>query len=293
MAIKRRRRPAVAGHFYPADKEELIKAIESSFLHPIGPGRLPEPSGVRRRLSIGYVVPHAGYMYSGPVAAHSYYSLAFEGPPETIIIIGPNHQGFGSLVATCGESVWETPLGLVEVDYDFVKELVGRSKYLDIDYRAHLFEHSVEVQIPFLQYIFDSKFKIVPIVLLHQTPEVSLDLANAIYETVKELGTDYVLLASSDFTHYEPHEVAVKKDSIALENIRRLDVDGLFASIEKYNITMCGPGAVGTLLYLGRKEGARGAEVLKYATSGDVTGDKAAVVGYAAVRVPAPEAGLK
>ncbi len=289
MVYRKRRRPAVAGNFYPAEKDRLIEAIEGSFLHRLGPGRLPEPSMMRRRLSVGYIVPHAGYMYSGPVAAHSYYSLALEGPPETIIIIGPNHQGFGSLVATYSEGVWETPLGEVEIDSEVVKELVKRSKFLDIDDRAHKFEHSVEVQLPFLQYIFDSKFKLVPIVLLHQTLEISRDLAKAIASLRRDLGIDYVLIASSDFTHYETHESASRKDSIALENIKRLDPEGLFASIEKYEISMCGPGAVATLLYLGREEGAKEAEVLKYATSGDVIGEREWVVGYAAVRVPLRE----
>ncbi len=285
----KRRRPAVAGNFYPAEKEELISAIEKVFLHPIGPGKLPEPLLRRRRKSVGFVVPHAGYMYSGPVAANAYYKLAEEGPPRTVILIGPNHQGFGSLVATYGEGIWETPLGDIEVDYDIVKELVSRSKFLDIDDRAHKFEHSIEVQLPFLQYIFGSRFRIVPITLLHQTPDISRDLANAIYSVEKDLGLDYVLIASSDFTHYEPHEVAIKKDNIALENIKKLDPEGLFSSVEKYNITMCGPGAISTLLYLGKLEGAREAEVLKHATSGDIIEEKDWVVGYAAIRVPFPE----
>ena len=288
MAFKRRR-PAVAGNFYPAEKDKLIEAIERAFLHPLGPGKLPEPYLWRRKRSIGFVVPHAAYLYSGPVAANAYYKLAEEGSPRTIIIIGPNHQGFGSLVATYGEGVWETPLGEIEIDYDVVKELVSRSRYLDIDDRAHKFEHSVEVQLPFLQYIFDSKFKLVPITLLHQTPEISKDLANAIYSVEKELGLDYVLIASSDFTHYEPHEVAVKKDNIALDAIKRLDPEGLFAVIEKYDISMCGPGAVATLLYLAKLKGAEEAEVLRHATSGDVVGEKGWVVGYAAVRVPLPQ----
>ena len=281
-----RRKPAVAGHFYPADRNELIRSIEESFLHRLGPGRLPEASTKRIRQSVGFIVPHAGYMYSGPIAAHAYYHLALEGPPEVVIIVGPNHHGIGSLVAVSNESVWETPLGEVEVDRDVARELAVRSKYLDIDDKAHTYEHSIEVQIPFLQFIFGTRFKIVPIAILHQTLEVSRDLAQAIKHTASELKLDYVILASSDFTHYEPHEIALKKDSIALDSIKRLDPEGLFASIEKYNITMCGPGAVSTLLYTSRLEGAREAQVLKYATSGDVTGDKSWVVGYAAVKIP-------
>jgi len=164
--------------------------------------------------------------------------------------------------------------------------MIANSRFLDPDDKAHIYEHSVEVQVPFLQYLFGDRFKIVPIVIWHQTLEVAEDLARAIVRAAEATGRDYVYIASSDFTHYEPHEVAAKKDSIALDAIRRLDPEALFAAIEKYNITMCGPGPVAALLYLARLNGATEAEVLKYATSGDVTGDRSSVVGYAAVRVP-------
>ncbi|MEB2835732.1 MAG: AmmeMemoRadiSam system protein B [Desulfurococcales archaeon] len=288
MPLLARRRPAVAGYFYPADPEELRRAIEEAFTHPLGPGGIPEVSGARRRESIGFVVPHAGYMYSGPVAAHAYYRLALEGAPETVVIAGPNHTGMGSLVSIYHEGVWETPLGEVEVDSEFAKAMIANSRFLDPDDKAHIYEHSVEVQVPFLQYLFGGRFKIVPIVVWHQSPEVSEDIAKAVASAARETGRDYVFIASSDFTHYESHESAVRKDSIALDAIKRLDPEGLFAVIEKYNITMCGPGPVAALLYLGRMAGSPGAEVLKYATSGDVTGDKSSVVGYAAVRVPLP-----
>jgi len=284
-----RRRPAVAGYFYPADPDALRRAIEEAFTHPLGPGEVPEASPVRRRESLGFVAPHAGYMYSGPVAAHVYYRLALEGPPETVVIAGPNHTGRGSLVSIYHEGVWETPLGEVEIDSEFAKAMIASSRFLDPDDKAHLYEHSVEVQVPFLQYVFGDRFRIVPIVIWHQTLEVAEDLARAIMRAAEATGRDYVYIASSDFTHYEPHEVAVERDSIALEAIRRIDPEGLFASIEKYDITMCGPGPVAALLYLARLNGVAEAEVLKHATSGDVTGDKSSVVGYAAIRVPLPK----
>ncbi len=289
MAVVKRRMPAVAGHFYPADRSELLRSIEESFLHRLGPGRLPEPSGSRSRESLGFVSPHAGYMYSGPIAAHVYYRLAAEGKPDIVVLVGPNHHGMGSLVAAYKEGVWVTPLGEVEVDSDFVREMVARSRYLDLDDKAHAYEHSLEVQVPFLQYIYGSKVRIAPITIMHQTLEVARDLAGAIKSAAEALGLDYVIIASSDFTHYEPHDVASKKDSIAIELILKLDPEGLYAAVDKYNITMCGPGAVATLLYTARLAGSRGGELLKYATSGDVTGEKGWVVGYAALRIAAPE----
>jgi AmmeMemoRadiSam system protein B len=288
MLAPPRRRPAVAGYFYPSDPGELRGMIEWAFRHPLGPGEVPEASPVRRRASVGFVAPHAGYMYSGPVAAHVYYRMALEGPPETVVIAGPNHTGAGSLVSIYKEGVWETPLGEVEVDAEFARAMVLNSRFLDPDDKAHLYEHSVEVQVPFLQYIFGDRFRIVPVVVMHQTLEVARDLAEAVRRAAEETGRDVVFIASSDFTHYEPHESAARKDSVALDAIRRLDPEGLFAAIEKYNITMCGPGPVAALLYLARALGAREAEILKYATSGDVTGEKSWVVGYAAVRVPLP-----
>jgi len=283
-----KRRPAVAGYFYPADPDELREMIEWAFKHPLGPGGLPGEVGSLGRASVGFVAPHAGYMYSGPVAAHAYYRLALEGPPETVVIAGPNHTGMGSLVSVYKEGVWETPLGEVEVDSEFVKAMVANSRFLDPDEKAHIYEHSVEVHVPFLQYLFGDRFKIVPIVVWHQTPEVAEDIARAVAKAAEELGRDVVFIASSDFTHYESHESASKKDSIAIEAIKRLDPEGLFAVIEKYNISMCGPAPVAALLYLGRIRGSTHAELLKYATSGDVTGDKSSVVGYAAIRVPLP-----
>lgn len=290
MLASPRRRPAVAGYFYPGEPGELRKMIEWAFKHPLGPGSLPEVSGSRRRASVGFVAPHAGYMYSGPVAAHVYHRLALEGPPDTVVIAGPNHTGAGSLVSIYKEGVWETPLGAVEVDSELARAMILNSRFLDPDEKAHLYEHSVEVQVPFLQYIFGNRVKIVPVVILHQTLEVAEDLARAVKKAAEETGKDVVFIASSDFTHYEPHESATRKDAVALDAIRRLDPEALFASIEKYGISMCGPGPVATLLYLARLEGAREAEILKYATSGDVTGEKSWVVGYAAVRVPLPEA---
>lgn len=272
---------AHAGSFYPSKREDLIKSIEDSYLHKLGPGMLPTV-GQRKNESIGYMVPHAGYMYSGPIAAHSYFNIAKEGKPKVFIIAGPNHTGLGENASVWKEGIWETPLGEVEVDNEVSKLLVSYSKYFTFDEEAHIYEHSVEVQIPFLQHLFKD-IKIVPIVIKLQNNEVSLDLANALYKIITENGVDLLYIASSDMNHYEPYDITYKKDEIALKKIESLDSDGLFKVLDENNITMCGPGPVGSLIYLSKKFDSK-VEILKHATSGDITGEKDWVVGYASAR---------
>ena len=277
------RKPAVAGLFYEGTPESLKKRLEWCFKHKLGPGKLPKvnPQGSRR--IVGLIVPHAGYMYSGPVAANAYYALALDGIPEIFIILGPNHQGVGSLIATCESEVWQTPLGDVLVDTRLAKEIVKESGIVDIDDEAHKYEHSIEVQLPFLQYIYESNFKIVPIAMMLQDMESSRILGNALAKVLKE--SNAVIIASSDFTHYEPHDVAKSKDMKAIEKILRLDPEGLFDVVKRNNITMCGVGPVATMLTAAKLLGASVTQLLRYATSGDITGDKAQVVGYGAIAV--------
>ncbi len=282
------RPPAVAGTFYPSDPEELIKLIEWSFTHPIGPGELPKVSEVRERRSVGFMVPHAGYIYSGPVAAWSYYKLAQEGPPELVIILGPNHTGIGSPIAAMPPSIWETPLGHVHVDPEATEEIVKESGVIDVDPNAHMYEHSLEVQVPFLQYLFGDRFRIVAIAMGLQTPEAAKAVADGIYRAMEKLGKDYVVLASSDLNHYEPHEITVKKDMIALEKITQLDTEGLYKALMEYDISMCGPGPVMTVMELTKKYDGDKGILLKHATSGDTSGDYSQVVGYASVQFPLP-----
>ncbi len=280
------RSPVVAGTFYPEDPDTLKKAIEESFLHTIGPGKLPEVSTTRKRESSGYVVPHAGYIYSGPVAAHSYYRIASEGCPDTFIIIGPNHTGYGALVSVYPGGKWSTPLGLVSVDEELARNIISNSSYAELDVGAHVDEHSIEVQLPFLQYLFGERFMIVPIVLALQTPDVARDLAKAIHDAATHLGRDVVVLASSDFTHYEPHDIAMEKDLKAIGMIEKLDTNGFYNVLRELNVSACGPGGIMvaieyTKLLYGEKARAK---LLKYATSGDTSGYKDAVVGYASIR---------
>ena len=279
------REPAFAGQFYDADPGELRERIEWCFKHQIGPGRVPEVSRVRKPSSIGYVVPHAGYVYSGPVAAHTYYWIAGEGRPETFILIGPNHTGLGASVAVWPDGAWRTPLGSIGIDEELASEILKSSRFARPDTSAHEQEHSLEVQLPFLQYLFREGFRIVPIAMLYQTPETAKDLSSSIVKAIKALGRDAVLIASSDMTHYEPHELAIRKDELALKRIVDLDPEGLYSTVIEREISMCGVGPVMTLIYVAKELGYGRAEVLKHATSGDVTGEKAWVVGYASLRI--------
>ena len=280
-----KRYPVVAGFFYESRPDRLRKEIERVFLHDLGPRKLPATSTKRKAESLGFVVPHAGYLYSGPTAAHVYYRLASEGMPEVVVLIGPNHTGLGSAVAIMDEGSWVTPFGEVEIDSELARAIVRNSEFIDINYEAHMNEHSLEVQLPFLQYIFGNEFKIVPITMLHQVPETAKDVANALIKALKEVKRDVVILASSDMTHYEPQDIAKKKDMMAIEKILNLDPDGLYRVVMRENISMCGYGAVMALLYYSRELGAKKAELLSYTTSGDITGDYSAVVGYAAIRI--------
>ncbi len=286
MRSSRIRKPMHAGTFYPASKEALIKSIKDSFLHPIGPGKLPEkPSGDVIH-SLGYVVPHAGYMYSGPVAAHAYLDLSTRRKPEAIVIAGPNHNGIGLGAAVYRGDAWETPLGVIPVDNEIGKLVVEYTQYYSFDNEAHVYEHSVEVQVPFIQYIYGSEVPIVPITIYIQTLDVARDLGKALARIRAENGVDIVFIASTDFNHYEPHDVTLKKDELAINAILNLDDTGLYRIIEEYNITMCGPAPTAALINYALHANAAKPVLLKHATSGDVTGEKDWVVGYASIKIP-------
>ncbi|MGC8982415.1 MAG: AmmeMemoRadiSam system protein B [Desulfurococcaceae archaeon] len=278
------RNPVVAGYFYPREEKKLVEIIEWAFKHRLGPGTLPQTSLVRDKSVIGYVVPHAGYTYSGPVAAHAYHDMALRGAPETIVILGTNHTGYGKPISVYPGGAWKTPLGLLEVDSELGKKIVENSELADLDTYAHLEEHSVEVQLPFIQYIFkDRPPKILPIVVGVHTPEAAADLAKSIALAVKELGRDVLILASSDFNHYEPHDVTAKKDMDAIRKVLELDTEGFYNVMLSENISICGPGGIMTLMEVTKSLGGK-AVLLKYATSGDVEGGRAAVVGYASIK---------
>ena len=275
------RRPTQAGAFYEGNAESLKKQIEDCFLHKFGPGKIPEVVEAGTRKIVGLVCPHAGYMFSGSVAAHAYYELALDGTPEVFVIFGPNHTGYGSALAVMNEGVWRTPLGDVEVDSETANQIVRESRIVDADDSAHRFEHSIEVQLPFLQYLYGSKFKIVPICFLMQDLSSAREVGQAVAKVLADKNA--VIIASSDMTHYEPHERAAKKDRLALEAVEAMDEAKFYSIIETQRVSACGYGPIAALITAAKILGAKEAKLLCYKTSGDVIGDYSSVVGYAAV----------
>src|SRR3989304_1622689 len=236
------RRPTQAGSFYAGDAEALRAQIESCFLHKFGPGKLPRAEAKGARRVVGLVCPHAGYMYSGPVAANAYYELALDGKPDTVVVLGPNHTGYGGALALMDEGVWRTPLGDVEVDTLVARELLRETKLVDVDEVAHRYEHSVEVQLPFLQYLYGNEFKFVPVCFQLQDYASAEEVGNALVEVLAERNA--VIIASSAFTHYEPQANAEKKDLAALEAVKAMNAKKFLSIIEEQNVTACGYGPI-------------------------------------------------
>lgn len=275
------RKPVVAGLFYEANKERLIKQLEEAFAK--GPGVKPVTSKEYGEKIAGIVVPHAGYVYSGYIAAFGYAELARNGVPDTVVLLGPNHHGVGVPIAVSEADVWETPLGSVKVDKDSAKQLIEKSGILAFDESAHRYEHSLEVQLPFLQFIFGDDFKIVPVTMYLQNLEASRILGRALAKLIKESGLKAYVVASSDFTHYEEAGKAAEKDKAAIDAIIRLDERELYDVVIERDATICGYGAIMALISASKELGARNARLLRYANSGDVTGDYSSVVGYASL----------
>jgi hypothetical protein len=277
------RKPAVAGSFYPGSFTGLQRQIEDCFRHPLGPGALPGEGKSTERHTLGLVSPHAGYIYSGPVAANGFSRIAAEKKPATVVIVGPNHRGLGAAVAVGRERSWQTPLGSVDIDAAVGEAVISAGHWAKWDDVAHSMEHSLEVQVPFLQYIYGPEFRIVPIAMVIQELDVAQDLGQAIAAALK--GKDGLVIASTDFSHYESQASASRKDHMALEAILNLDPARLEKTANSENISMCGPGPVMAMIAACQALGAKNASLLRYATSGDITGDHSQVVGYASVAV--------
>ncbi|RFA97465.1 AmmeMemoRadiSam system protein B [Pyrobaculum aerophilum] len=274
------RKPAVAGYFYESGREELLQQIDWAVKHELGPKALQMPKLGGEAL--GGVAPHAGYMYSGPVAAWLYSALAGYGKPDVFVIVGPNHYGIGAPVAIMKSGVWETPLGRVEVDRELAEVITSHFKEVEDDFYAFSKEHSVEVQVPFIQYYFGD-VKIVPIVMWRQTLSTSRELGRAIAKALKEYGRKAYVIASSDFNHYEPHDITTRKDEMAISKILKLDEAGLFEISSKFDISICGIGPIGVLIAAAKELGYTNVTLLKHATSGDTSGYKDETVGYASI----------
>ena len=270
------RSPAVAGAFYAAGKEDLTKQIERCFKSEIGAG-LPGKRGSSE--IVAGVAPHAGYAYSGPVASHLYKAIAESKKIDTFVILGPNHTGIGTAASIMPEGAWATPLGQAKIDSEIAAKLMRESKFIEMDDMAHVQEHSIEVQLPFLQYV-DKDFKFVPICMMAQDLNTAEAIGQEIYNVCRD--KNVMVIASSDFSHYEPQPVASKKDHMAIEAIEKLDVEAFYDVIASQNLSACGYGPITAAMTFAKAKGAK-AKLLKYATSGDVTGDKTQVVGYATI----------
>jgi AmmeMemoRadiSam system protein B len=275
------RRPTQAGAFYEGDAEALKTQIENCFLQEFGPKKLPVVNKNGHREVIGLVCPHAGYMFSGAVAANAYYELARDGKPDTVVILGPNHTGYGSALALMNEGVWRTPFGDAEIDSATANQIVQETRLVDVDDLAHRFEHSIEVQLPFLQYLYGSEFKFVPVCFQLQDLSSSMEVGKALVEVLASKNA--VVIASSDMTHYEPQGNAASKDLVALKAVEAMDEKRFYSIIETKNVTACGYGPIATVIAAAKGLGAKEAKLLCYKSSGDVTGDYSSVVGYAAV----------
>ncbi|MDI6708147.1 MAG: MEMO1 family protein [Candidatus Thermoplasmatota archaeon] len=272
------RLPAVAGSFYASTEELLVKQIKGCYLYELGTGKLPKYNEKGLRKIKGAVVPHAGYMYSGATAAWVYAALAEDRFPATFIIIGPNHTGYGSGIAITKET-FSTPLGEAEIDLELADALLNT--IIDNDFNAHRYEHSIEVQLPFLQFI-KRDFKFVPLCLGIQDYKTAKEVGSIIKKAIFELKKDVVVIASSDFTHYEERSEAERKDKLAIEKILNLDAKGLYEVVNRYSISMCGYGPVMAML---ESIDAKKATLLKYCTSGDIEKHMLEVVGYAGIVV--------
>ncbi len=262
------RNPYAAGRYYPGSATEIREMLEV-FIDKQAP----------KEDAVGALLPHAGYPYSGAVAGAVVSRLKFK---ETFVIMGPSHSGLGKPFSVMAEGTWRTPLGDVKTDTELAQGIIAASKYAEADEAAHRQEHAVEVQLPFLQY-FQPDIRIVPIILAHAPAQAYQEVGQGIAKAMQKLKREAVIIASGDMTHYEPQAVAEKKDRAAIEAMLALDADELTRRYEALNISMCAHGPVVALITAARELGASGAELVKYQTSGDTTGDYDAVVGYAGV----------
>ncbi|WP_429886199.1 AmmeMemoRadiSam system protein B [Geoalkalibacter halelectricus] len=261
------RQPAVAGQFYPANRDKL-----RALLAGLVPRTVPSKA-------LGVVSPHAGYVYSGGVAGET---LAQVHIPDRVVILGPNHQGLGPSAALYSIGSWQTPLGTVAIDEPLARKLLEDCKLLSADSTAHRFEHSLEVQVPFLQYL-NPEVRIVPICLGRVGLDELLSFGADLGECLKQAGGEILMVASSDMTHYESAAQAREKDTAAIDKILALDPEGLYQVVAARHISMCGVIPTVAMLAACRHMGARGATLVRYTNSGAVTGDTREVVGYAGV----------
>lgn len=269
------RKAICAGTWYPREKKEIEKYLDLK---------------AKKEKVIGCVCPHAGWVYSGKVAGAVYSRINFSGINQPFfVLIGPNHTGIGASASIMTKGEWEMPLGKIKIAEELANLILEKSQVLDEDNEAHLQEHSLEVQIPFIQYFFPQA-EIVPISLSDYRLSTCQDIGQAIAQAISKESREsrdklraksVVIVASTDMTHYEPQKIAEKKDKLAIDKILELNPEGLLEAVRKEDISMCGSGPTATVIYAAKKLGAKSAELIFYQTSGDITGDYSAVVSYA------------
>ncbi|MCI4358454.1 MAG: AmmeMemoRadiSam system protein B [Thermoplasmata archaeon] len=276
------RPPAVAGQFYEGEGARLARQIEACFLDPRGPGELPPRHRSANRTIRAAIVPHAGYQYSGAIAARAFFELGKQRPAPVVLVLGVDHHGLGAPFAL-SDRPWETPLGRVDVDHALVRSL--RQPPIVVDERAHESEHSIEVELPFLQYV-----EPYPVVVPLTVRFASFPDLQRVAEVVRRgiEGRDLLLMASTDFSHYVSPETARRLDRRAIDRILQGDARGLYDTVTEARISMCGIAPTTVLLEILRSEGLR-ARLLAWGHSGEVE-PMSQVVGYASILLEAPGA---
>lgn len=266
-----KRQPYVSGQFYPARARELRDMIAG----------MVDPSAARDK-AIAVMSPHAGYIYSGPVAGAVFSSVDL---PETFVVLGPAHRPISSVFAMQGEGSWSTPLGEAAIAADLAAAIRSRSTLIEESAADHLMEHSLEVQIPFIQY-FRPGASIVPVCVSWEAGFQDLEeLGRALAAGIREDPRDVLIVASTDMSHYVSRETAREMDGLAIDRVLALDARGLYETVRRNNISMCGFKPVAAALVAAKSLGARKGELVRYGTSGDVTGDDREVVGYAGIKI--------
>lgn len=264
------RKPAVAGHFYPGEPEQLRRELEHSI-----------KSETSKTSCLGAVVPHAGYKYSGSVAGEVYGQIDI---PFRLVILAPNHTGEGVPYSIMPHGAWETPLGEARIDEALAASFMKHCPLLVDDVEAHHAEHSLEVQLPFLQYL-KPDFSFVPVTLSYIPYERCAEIGHALARTLRETKERVLIVASSDMNHYEDQTTTETKDFLAIREIESVNPAGLYQAVRKNRISMCGVIPTTVMLVAARELGATKANLVRHATSGDVSGDRKSVVGYAGLIV--------
>ena len=267
-----KRKAHVAGTFYPGERDKLRKTIERLTAHP--------PAGKRKVLAV--VAPHAGYEYSGPVAGAVFSSVEI---PRTVVVVGPGHRDIGPLFAVQKEGSWLTPLGETPIESELASSLLAHCPSASEDERAHLWEHSLEVELPFIQF-FEPEASLVPVCVSYEAEYRDLEgLGRGLAASVRSFGRPVLVVASTDMSHYVSQKTAEAKDRLAIAKILELDPRGLYDTVRDNGISMCGYQPTTAALVAARELGAEKAELVLYQTSGERTGDYSQVVGYAGLRI--------